>query len=27
LAMILSGIGIGLAFVWALGRLVQSRLY
>src|SRR5216684_6637402 len=27
LAMILSGIGIGLPFVWALGRLVQSQLY
>jgi predicted permease len=27
LAMILSGIGIGLPFVWALGRLVQSELY
>jgi predicted permease len=27
LAMILSGIGIGLPFVWALGRLVESQLY
>jgi predicted permease len=27
LAMILSGIIIGLPFVWALGRLVQSQLY
>lgn len=27
LAMIFSGIGIGLPFVWALGRLVQSQLY
>lgn len=27
LAMILSGIGIGLLFVWALGRLVESQLY
>jgi ABC-type antimicrobial peptide transport system permease subunit len=26
LAMILSGIGIGLPFVWALGRLVESQL-
>jgi predicted permease len=27
LAMILSGIGIGMPFVWGLGRLVQSQLY
>ena len=27
LAMILSGIAIGLPFVWALGRLVESQLY
>jgi len=27
LAMILSGIGIGLPFGWALGRLVESQLY
>jgi predicted lysophospholipase L1 biosynthesis ABC-type transport system permease subunit len=27
LAMILSGIGIGLPFVWALSRLVGSQLY
>jgi predicted permease len=27
LVMILSGIGIGLPFVWALGRLVESQLY
>jgi predicted permease len=27
LAMLLSGIGIGLPFVWALGRLVESQLY
>jgi len=27
LAMVLSGIGIGLPFVWALGRLVESQLY
>jgi predicted permease len=27
LAMILAGIGIGLPFVWALGRLVESQLY
>ncbi|MGH9593271.1 MAG: FtsX-like permease family protein, partial [Bryobacteraceae bacterium] len=27
LAMILSGIGIGLPIVWVLGRLVQSQLY
>jgi len=27
LAMILSGIGVGLPFVWALGRLVESQLY
>jgi predicted permease len=27
LVMIISGIGIGLPFVWALGRLVQSELY
>jgi predicted permease len=27
LAMILSGIGLGLPFVWALGRLVESQLY
>jgi ABC-type antimicrobial peptide transport system permease subunit len=27
LTMILSGIGIGLPFVWALGRLVESQLY
>jgi predicted permease len=27
LAMILSGIGIGLLFVWALGRLIESQLY
>jgi ABC-type antimicrobial peptide transport system permease subunit len=27
LAMILSGIGIGLPFVWALGGLVESQLY
>jgi ABC-type antimicrobial peptide transport system permease subunit len=27
LTMILSGVGIGLPFVWALGRLVESQLY
>jgi predicted permease len=27
LAMILSGIAIGLPFAWALGRLIQSQLY
>jgi len=27
LAMILSGIAIGLPFIWAFGRLVQSQLY
>jgi ABC-type antimicrobial peptide transport system permease subunit len=27
LAMILIGTGIGLPFVWALGRLVESQLY
>ena len=27
LVMILSGIGIGLSFVWACGRLVESQLY
>src|SRR5204863_261206 len=27
LAMILAGIGIGLPFVWALGRLIESQLY
>jgi predicted permease len=27
LTMILSGIGVGLPFVWALGRLVESQLY
>ena len=27
LAMILTGTGIGLPFVWALGRLVESQLY
>src|SRR5207245_7627753 len=27
LAMILSGIGVGLPFVWALGRLIESQLY
>jgi ABC-type antimicrobial peptide transport system permease subunit len=27
LAMVLSGIGIGLPLVWALGRLVKSQLY
>jgi predicted permease len=27
LAMILSGIGIGMPFVWGLGRLVESQLY
>jgi ABC-type antimicrobial peptide transport system permease subunit len=26
-AMILTGIGIGLLFVWVLGRLVESQLY
>jgi ABC-type antimicrobial peptide transport system permease subunit len=26
-AMILSGMGIGLPLVWALGRFVQSQLY
>jgi ABC-type antimicrobial peptide transport system permease subunit len=27
LAMILLGIGIGLPFVWAFGRLIKSQLY